>query len=113
MSNMQDLDIEAEIKAKGLTAPRVTPEQIDALMENVNYWVHRVDETTTMVSTALLTMPNGDKFTLATEYSACASPANFDFEIGQEIACEKAERSARNMLWLLEGYSLKKAITNV
>lgn len=38
--------------------------------------------------------------------SACASPANFDEEIGKKIAFEQA----RNKIWALEGYLLKQKL---
>ena len=112
MSNVIDIGIEKEIIDKGLTAPRVTVEQIDALMEKVHYWCHRIDDTTTIVATAVLKYDNGETFTLGSESSACASPENFDFDLGEKIACERAERTARDLLWTLEGYSLKKALIN-
>jgi len=109
MSEAHDLKVEQEIKEKGLDAPRVTKEEMDGLVDSLKYWVGQVEGTTTIVATAVLPMGD-DNFTLATEYSACASPENFDYELGKEIACQKAEDAARNMLWLLEGYALKKEL---
>lgn len=109
---MQDLDIEAEIKAKNLTAPRVTKAQIDELMMNVIYHWHVVPDTTTIVAVAVLVMENEQTFTLATDYSACASPENFDEEIGRNIACDNAAKKAEEALWLLEGYALKKRLVS-
>lgn len=41
-----------------------------------------------------------------TDESACASPQNFDAEIGEKIAYE----NARNKIWQLEGYLLKEQL---
>lgn len=50
-----------------------------------------------------LTLVNG--FTVTGE-SACASPENFNAEIGEKIAFEQA----RNKIWMLEGYLLKQEL---
>ena len=50
-----------------------------------------------------LTLVNG--FTVTGE-SACASPENFNAEIGKKIAFEQA----RNKIWVLEGYLLKQKL---
>lgn len=51
---MNDQQIEQEIQAKGLTAPRVTPQQIGALMARVQYTGGRIGETTSTVVHAFL-----------------------------------------------------------
>lgn len=90
---------EAEIKAKGLTAPRVTPEQIDATVIAEQYHVFPG----TTVTACCLTLRNG--FTVIGE-SACASPENFDPEIGRKIARD----NARGKIWQLEGYALRERL---
>ena len=95
--------IEEEIQAKNLNAPRVTPQQIDKLMEDVVYWVQHIPDTTTMIAVAF----DRNGFSLATGLSACADPNKFDVEIGKKIAFGNAEREAREELWRLEGYKLK------
>jgi len=100
---MDDQAIEQEIQAKGLTAPRVTPGQINALMDGVTVQTHRFPGTTTMVAAAFL--PSG--FSVGFGISACASPENFNEEIGAKIATENAREDAREELWKLEGYALK------
>jgi len=107
MTQLTDAAIESEIKAKGLTAPRVTPHQIDALMAGVTVQTHRFPGTTTMVAMAFLS--NG--FSVGYGMSACASPENFDAEIGAKIATDNALKAAREELWKLEGYALKKQLT--
>lgn len=106
---MNDKDIEQEIIDKGLTYPRVTNDQIDALMDKVSCHCHLVEGTTTTVITAVLHM-NHIKFTLATEIMACVDPRNYNEEIGRKYGIEKAKAAARNKLWELEGYALAKAI---
>ena len=103
---MNDQQIEQEIQEKGLTAPRVTPDQIQALMEQVRYHVHLIPETTTTVATAIAA--NG--FTLAIGMAACASPENFDEDLGRKVAIDDAEKKARDALWKLEGYRLKTTL---
>jgi hypothetical protein len=124
-----DSAIEQEIKAKGLTAPRVTPADLEA---NIAYrhfftaeqavfgkaawaaWAADADLPVGRVvwggSTGLnlltfcvLVLKNG--FTVTGE-SACASPENFDAEIGKKIALENAKQK----IWPLMGYALKESL---
>lgn len=101
-----DAKIEEAIQAKGLTAPRVTPEQINAMVDSLVFQTHRFPGTTSTVAVAVL--PNG--FVVAIGHSAAASRENFDAEIGESIAVSNARTEARKKLWELEGYVLKKAI---
>ncbi len=91
--------IEQDIQAAGLTAARVTPEDIDRAIVAENY--HLVPGTT--VTVCALTLANG--FIVIGE-SACASPENFDADIGRKIARE----NARQKIWALEGYALRNRI---
>lgn len=97
--NMSEAAIEQEIQAKGLDAPRLTPEAIDATIVREQY--HVFDGTTLTV--CCLTLKNG--YTVTGE-SAAASPENFDREIGREIA----RQNAREKIWGLEGYLLKQRL---
>ena len=92
-------EVENEIKEKGLTAPRVTPQHIDGVIVDENYHVFEGGQLTI----CCLTLQNG--FTVSGE-SACASPENFDAEIGRKIA----RKNAREKIWALEGYLLKQLI---
>ena len=94
-------DIENEIQKKGLTAPRVTPAMVEEVIISAKY--HRFENTT--VTICLLILRNG--FTVVGE-SACASPDNFDEDLGKKIAYE----NARNKIWMLEGYLLKDDLYN-
>lgn len=96
---MSEAGIEKEIQAKGLTARRLTPELIDEAIVGEDY--HVFGETCLTVCCLLLV--NG--FTVTGE-SACASPENFDADIGKSIARE----NARNKIWMLEGYLLKQEL---
>ena len=104
-----DTAIEAEIVAKGLTAPRVTPELIDAMMARVVYRHAGFHGTTSIVVAAFL----DGEFYLGCGHSACVSKENFDPEIGFKIAKASAEKLARDKLWELEGYALRNALKQV
>lgn len=103
---MNDQEIEQEVQAKALTAPRVTKGQIDSLMDRVTYTGGRVDDTTSTVVHAFL----DGNFLLASGHSACVSPENFDAELGFRMAKDQAASKARDQLWLLEGYALRKQL---
>jgi hypothetical protein len=97
--NASEASIEAELKTKGLNAPRLTPALIDAAIRAEFYYV--VPGTTLTI--CVLTLRNGF---LVTGESAAASPKNFDAAIGQRIARE----NARNKIWALEGYLLREKL---
>jgi hypothetical protein len=88
-------------------APRVTPEQIGALMDRVFYSVDlRPSGSTSTLVHAFL----DGKFYLASGHSACVSPENFNAEQGVKSAKDKARRGAEDKLWELEGYALFKRL---
>ena len=97
---MSEAAIEKEIQDKGLTAPRVTPQRIDEVIAKEQFHVFEGSQLTV----CCLTLNNG--FTVTGE-SACASPENFDAELGRKIARD----NARNKIWALEGYLLKQRIS--
>lgn len=94
---MNEHELEQEFKAKNLTAPRITPEHIDSVIVGEDYHVFPG----TTLTVCCLKLANG--FTVVGE-SACASPENFDEEIGKKLAREHA----RNKIWALEGYALRQ-----
>jgi N4 Gp49/Sf6 Gp66 family protein len=96
---MSEQDIEREIQAKGLNAPRITPDRIDATIAGEAYHVFEGS----CLTVCRLTLRNG--FTVTGE-SACASPANFNAELGRKIAREHA----RDKIWALEGYLLREQL---
>jgi hypothetical protein len=98
--NASEASIEAELKTKGLNAPRLTPALIDATIRSeFNYVVPG-----TTLTICVLTLRNGF---LVTGESAAASPENFDPAIGRRIARE----NARNKIWQLEGYLLRERLS--
>lgn len=96
---MSEKYIEKEINEKGLNAPRLRPDDIDAAIKKEQY--HVFDGS--CLTVCCLSLQNG--FTVTGE-SACASPDNFNEEIGQKIARE----NARNKIWALEGYLLRQKL---
>lgn len=117
---MNDDQIEQEIQAKGLTAPRVTPADIEANIVSEHYFtaadgadgasmrIHRercgpVPGSLDLLTFCVLTLRNG--FTVTGE-SACASPENFDAELGRKIA----RQHAVDKLWPLMGYALRERL---
>lgn len=120
---MSDQTAEALILAKGKTAPRVTPADIAANIAGEHYFTAAegvageaslrtglvvVGDVTPPATLGLLTfcvlvLRNG--FTVTGE-SACASPENFDAEIGRKIARENAVQK----IWALMGYALKQRL---
>ena len=123
---MNDTQIEQEIQDKGLTAPRITPQDIEANIVSEYYFTARdgrrgaiADGTyvgrerpqfgeADLVALDLLTfcvlvLKNG--FTVTGE-SACASPENFDAELGRKIA----RQNAMQKIWPLMGYELRSQL---
>ncbi|HED2737595.1 Gp49 family protein [Klebsiella michiganensis] len=116
---MSDKDVESEIQAKGLTAPRVTPQYIDSTIAECHYFTagEAARAVWSDLNVADLIHPNLDLLTICvlvlrngftvTGESACASQENFDPEIGRKIARENAV----NKIWMLEGYLLKQRLS--
>ena len=123
---MSDQQIEQEVQAKGLTAPRVTPQDIEANIVSEHYFTARdgrrgaiADGTYVgrerpqfgeadlaaldLLTFCVLVLRNG--FTVTGE-SACASPENFDAELGRKIARQNAVQK----IWPLMGYALKEQL---
>lgn len=98
---MNEQQLEQLIQDKKLNAPRLTPDHIDSVIVISDYHVFK----DTCLTVCCLTLENG--FTVTGE-SACASPENFDKEIGEKIAFD----NARNKIWMLEGYLLREQLHN-
>ena len=127
-------NIEQEIQAKGLTAPRVTPAGIEANIASEHYFTagegvigafvagefgaHGGDtvavrrdiaspevlkQSLNLLTFCVLVLRNG--FTVYGA-SACASPENFNAEIGRRIARENAEREIGPLM----GYELRSKL---
>ncbi len=119
---MTDQAIEQEIQAKGLNAPRITPADIEANIAGEYYFTaddgvsHRPDcnpdavvagvhGSLGLLTFCVLVLRNG--FTVTGE-SACASPANFDAEIGRKIS----RQNAVSKIWPLMGYELRSRLAD-
>lgn len=128
-----DAQIEQEIQAKGLTAPRITPDDLAANIVGEHYFTaaegaqgsltaqlraYAPAEVLSMAPLAgtpctpgpldlltfcVLVLRNG--FTVTGE-SACASPENFDADVGRKIA----RQNAVNKVWPLMGYELRSKL---
>lgn len=98
--NKAEQAIEKEIQDKGLTAPRLTPEDINSVIAGFTYTVLPSGRTTICE----ITLKNG--FTVSGE-SSCVSIENFDKELGEKIAYD----DARNKIWQLEGYLLRDRLS--
>ena len=92
--------IEKEIQEKGLTAPRVTPGDIDSTIVSDTYTVLPSGK----VMVCELTLRNG--FSVRGEASA-VSKENFDVGIGKQISF----KNAREKIWQLEGYLLQEKLS--
>jgi len=124
-----DQSIEREIQAKGKTAPRITPADIEANIVSQHFFTayqgdakavedecfaagngalnlaasrHTPDELR-LLTFCVLVLRNGF---MVTGESACASPENFDPEIGRKIA----RRNAEAKIWSLMGYELRSKL---
>ncbi len=107
-----DAGIERLIQTKGKTAARVTPQDIERAITSEHYFTagQAVEQQTApheqiptslyLLTFCVLTLRNG--FTVTGE-SACASPENFDVQIGRAIARENAVKK----IWPLLGYELR------
>lgn len=97
---MNELQVEQLIQKKGLTAPRLTPKDIDDTITSATY--------TTLPSGKVmvceLILKNG--YSVRGE-AATVSKENFDEEIGKEISF----KNAREKIWQLEGYLLQELIS--
>jgi len=113
---MQDNDVEKEIQQKGLTAPRVTPTDIENNIASEHYFTARdgvagyhgglpdpYPDALGLLTFCVLVLKNG--FTVTGE-SACASPENFDAELGRKIARQNAVAK----VWPLMGYELRSRL---
>lgn len=126
---MTGKDIEQEIQDKGLTAPRITLDDIEANIVAEHYFtaangrngalaaetyigrekpqeVNADLKPLELLTFCVLVLSNG--FTVTGE-SACASPENFNAEIGNKIA----RTNAVNKVWPLMGYALRNKLAGV
>ena len=127
-----DQSIEQEIQAKGANvAPRITPADIEANIVAEHFftarhgvhgavmameytgredWAHRdvienMPASLGLLTFCVLVLRNG--FTVTGE-SACASPENFNAEIGRKVA----RQAAVAKIWPLMGYELRSKLAS-
>ena len=99
MPNLNELRTEGKIQRAGLTAPRLIPDDIDEMIDTIQY--HQFEGTCTIACCLVLT--NG--FTIIGS-SAPVSPDNFDVEICRELSYQ----NARSQIWKLEEYLLNQQL---
>ena len=112
------MELEQQIKEAGADkAPRITPDHIKSKVLGTYFFTgldgaasvlpdlatikNQETQSLSLLTFCVLVLENG--FTVTGE-SACASPENFNEEIGRKIAYE----NAIDKVWLLEGYLLKQ-----
>lgn len=95
-----DEQMEKKIQDKGLNAPRLNPDMIEAAIVGEDYYVFPG----TTLTICKLDLANGYH---VTGESAAVSLENFDKEIGQQIARDNAKQK----IWALEGYLLKQKLS--
>lgn len=117
-----DAQIEQEIQAKGLTAPRITPADVEANIESCYYFTAEngvmgeeaarnrpaaVYETSlSQVTFCVLITKNGTK--LVGVNTGPVSPSNFDAELGRKLA----RKNAIDQLWPMMGYELRSKLAS-
>ena len=115
-------DLEDQVKAVGAdVAPRITPSHIKSVIASEHYFTaadgvccsssgglvagfdvkNYPSHPLNLLTFCVLVLKNG--FTVVGE-SACASPENFNADIGKRVARENAE----SKIWKLEGYLLRQ-----
>lgn len=93
MTDKTEQELENKLVEAGLTAPRVTPAMIDAMIERTEY-ILLPGETHMLCKLHLF----GGRFHVMGE-SSTVSKENFDQKIGEEISL----RNARDKLWPIAG----------
>lgn len=110
--------IEQEIQEKGLTAPRITPTEVELNIASAFYFTAGegvlgatemgtrpagIADSLNRLTICVLVLRNG--FTVTGE-SACVSPENFDAEVGRKVARQNAVAK----VWPLMGYELRSKL---
>jgi Phage protein (N4 Gp49/phage Sf6 gene 66) family len=113
--DLSDNAVERKIQHKNLNAPRVKPSDIDAAIVSTHFFTageavnggivagYKYPGPLDLLTFCVLVLKNGYS---VTGESACASPENFDAEIGREIALA----NAKSKIWPLLGYTLKQRL---
>lgn len=122
---MTDHNLEQQIQAKGLTAPRVTPEDVEASIASEHYytaehgiegavsrgelWARHAaewpgDTPMPYITHCVIVMRNGHK--IVGVDTGSVSNANFDPELARELA----RKDAVSQIWPLLGYALRERL---
>lgn len=100
---MNDQSIEQEIQTKGLTAPRITPADLEANISDVEIVKH-VSKSGQVLRWAVITTNNG--YAVVGKPSCSVSSANDNAELGEKIAVS----NSKDEMWPLMGYALKQQL---
>lgn len=100
---MNEAELEQLIQDKGLTAPRVTPSDLDAAIDSVDVVKHTTPSGS-VLRWAVLNLKNG--FSVTGKPSAAVSAADDNEEIGRQVAID----NAHNVLWAYLGFRLKERL---
>lgn len=101
---MNEKALEQEIQARGLTAPRITPADLDDNIADTEIVKH-VTKSGKVLRWAVLTTRNG--YAVVGRPSASVSVENDNAEIGEKVAID----NARGELWPLMGYELQSKLS--
>lgn len=102
---MSDQSIEQEIQDKGLTAPRITPADLEANIIDTEIVTH-VSKSGQVLRWAVLTARNG--FAVVGKPSCAVSKENDNAEIGEKVAIANSKEE----LWPLMGYALRSKLAS-
>ena len=100
---MNEKETEKLIQSKGVTAPRITPADVDANIVDVEIVKH-VSKSGKVLRWAVITTQN--ECAVVGRPSVAVSSENDDQEIGEKVAIA----NSRNELWPLMGYELHSKI---
>lgn len=111
--------VEQEIRSKGLNAPRITPQDVEAVIASETYFTAaegflghawatearaiKPPEHLERMTICVLTLRNG--YTIVGT-SSCAAPENFNAALGRKIA----RQNAIQQIWPLLGYVLRNVL---
>lgn len=103
---MTDSQIEQEIQDKGLTAPRVTPADVEANIMSTEI-VKYETRSGQILRWAVITTESG--YAVVGKPSCAVSKENDNAEVGEKIAFANSKEE----LWPLMGYALKNKLTGL
>ncbi|EAP3072108.1 hypothetical protein D9891_23865 [Salmonella enterica] len=81
---------------------KVDFKEVNTLVDKLEYHFWQVPNTTVTVCVATL-----DGFQLGVGTSGCVDPAEFNADIGKQVAQDNALAQAKDQIWLLKGAALR------